>query len=138
MAQNLSSRGNIALVLLGEVPALGPFFKKKEEALNASRPLLQKIDGLIEAGYIHSYKIIFKRQKNNCYTLVVKNRAMAVNILFDIDELLLRRFQKVFRSLFILTCFYGMAEKPECLAVTEGLGAVLYFCNCVNGFFQSK
>jgi len=135
LAQNLSSGGSIALVLLGEVPALGPFFKKKEEAICASRPLLQKIDRLIGTGCVHPYQITFKWQMNRCYTLVIKSRAITVNVLFDIDELLLRRFQKVFRSLFILTCFYGFAENPECLAVTEGLGAVLYSCLDLSGFF---
>jgi len=138
LAQNLSSGGDIALVLLGEVPAIGPFFKKKEDAIYALHHLMEKIDRLISTALIHPYQIMFKRQMNRCYTLVIKSREVAVNVLSDIDELLLRRFRKIFRSLFILTCFYGSADKLECLAVTEGLGAVLYSCNDIYGFFQSR
>jgi hypothetical protein len=137
LRQDLSRGGDIALVLLGEVPAIGPCFKKSEEAKLKAHFLLTTIDGLISRAQAYPYKVMFRRQIDGCYTLVIKSDVAAVNVLSGIDELLLRRFQKVFRSLFILTCFYEVDGRLECLAVTEGLGAVLYSYYDSN-FFQSK
>lgn len=137
MGQDIYRAGMIALVMLGEVPAIGPSFWKKEEARGSAQLLLKKIDCFLQEAHLHPYRIMFRRQVDGCYTLVIKSGTVAVDILANMDELLLKRFQKVFRHLFILTCFYERNGKLECLAVTEGLGAVLY-SSYDSGFFQTR
>jgi hypothetical protein len=53
---------------------------------------------------------------------------MALETLSNLDELMLLRFKKGLKSkLFILTCFFdGQDAELVCLALTEGVGAVLY------------
>jgi len=51
---------------------------------------------------------------------------LSLEALHNLDELLLKRFQKVFQGLFILNCFYETGDRLKCLTVTDGLGAVLY------------
>jgi len=126
LAQDNAPAGKNTLVVLGEVPALGPCFQRKEEAVRKMNLLLATIAGLTNQTPVAPYQIILKRQVDGCYTLAIKSDAVTIDVLANIDELLLKRFQKVFRNLFILTCFYETAGKPECLAVTDGLGAVLY------------
>ncbi len=137
MGSGISCAGELALVMLGEVPAIGPRFRQKEEAVRKMSLLLKAIDGLLGEAHLSPYQIMFRRQADGCYTLVIKSGEVAVDLLSDLDELLLKRFRKVFRSLFILTCFYEADGKLECLAVTEGLGAVLY-SYYDYGFFQSR
>ncbi|MCL6446538.1 MAG: hypothetical protein K6U04_00040 [Armatimonadetes bacterium] len=137
MGQDISRAGKIALVMLGEVPAIGPSFRRKEEARWNAQGLLKKIDHFLQEAHLHPYRVMFQRQADGCSTLVIKSGTAAVEILANMDELLLKRFQKVFRNLFILTCFYEGDGKLECLAVTEGLGAVLYSA-CDFSFFQTR
>lgn len=129
MDQLFCAAGQPTLVLIGKVPAVGPLFREKEEAVRKASILLKRIDSLIANASLQPYQIMFRRQTDGRYTLAVGRGSTTVDILADIDELLFKRFQRVFRSIFILTCFYAEKEKVECLAVTEGLGAVLYRCS---------
>lgn len=137
MGRDICRAGNLALVLLGEIPALGPSFRKKEEACWNAHLLLKKIDCFLCEASLRPYQIMFRRHADGRFTLVLKNDAVAVNVLSDLDELLFKRFQKFFRKIFILTTFYEADGKLECLAVTEGLGAVLY-SSCDFGFLLGR
>ncbi|MGB9905537.1 MAG: hypothetical protein ACPLQO_12865 [Desulfotomaculales bacterium] len=134
MGRSFHPAGRPTLVMIGRVPAVGPLFRKKEEAVQEINLLLEKVGTLISNAHLQPYRIVFKRQNDGRYTLAVKARPAAVDILADVDELLFKRFQKAFRGIFILTSFYEGSGKVECLAVTEGLGAVLYG-RCGGGFF---
>lgn len=137
MSRKIFDAGEVALVLLGEIPAIGYRFRSRERAVRAAQGLLRAVDYLINSSCFSFYQIIFKHQGKGHYALVVKNNTLSLEVLHNLDELLLKRFQKVFRGLFILSCFYETGDRLECLAVTDGLGAVLYSFEGYR-FFQTR
>lgn len=119
---------DIALVLLGEsIPAIGPRLKSRTEAVYEARRYMEAIDRLTISSGVSSYRLIMMRQSDGRFTLLIRGGKATLEALRDMDELLLRRFKKAFRrGLFILTCFFEGENGLECLAVTDGLGAVMY------------
>ncbi|MBE3588265.1 MAG: hypothetical protein IMW93_06885 [Thermoanaerobacteraceae bacterium] len=128
MRDDLNGGHRIALVMLGgKIPAIGPRVKVRREAVVIARRYMEKIDRMIAGCRSSSYSILLLRQHNGLYTLRLCGGGMSMEILQDMDELLLWRFRKVLhRGLFILTAFCQGERGLECLAVTEGLGAVIY------------
>lgn len=120
--------GDVALTFLGEnIPAIGPRFKNRDEALKAARKYIDGINQLAGDTKKKPVQIDFKKQPDGRYSLLVKDSLQTVGKLCNLDELLLKRFQKgLKKKLFILTCFVEGDEGLECLVLTEGLGAVFY------------
>lgn len=120
--------GDMALTFVCEnIPAIGPRFKDREEAVQKARQYLEGIDK--SAGELREtpVKIEIKRQDDGRYTIVVEGSQHTMGKLLNIDELFLRRFCKgLKKKMFILTCFVEKVDELECLVLTEGLGAVLY------------
>ncbi len=116
----------VALVMLGgKIPAIGPLIDRRHEALRIARCFMEKIDSL--TGQSRSFQILTLRQSDGRYALLLQGEGAAMEVLQNMDELLLWRFRKAFRrGLFILTVFFQGEAGVECLAVTEGLGAVIY------------
>lgn len=131
--------GKVALVLLGEVPVVGPQLGGREKAVRVAQRLFKEIDGLMAGSYAGPYQIIFKHRGSGHYDLVVKSKSskLSLEVLHDLDELWIKRFRKIFHGIFILSCFYEKNDNLECLAVTDGLGAVLYSSE-VRQFFQTR
>ncbi len=128
MAYRSIVSGDMALTFLCEnIPAIGPRFKDREEAVKKARQYLEWINksaaGLCET----PVRIEIKRQADGRYSIVVEGYQHTLGKLLNIDELFLRRFCKGLKSeMFILTCFVEKVDELECLVLTEGLGAVLY------------
>lgn len=120
--------GEVAMALLGkDIPAIGPKLKTRAEAIATVRWYMNAIERMLKGSGMLPYKVMFVRQPDGRYTLVIKGAAMALETIENLDELMVRRFQKAFtKGLFILTSFFEDNDKLECLALTEGLGAVLY------------
>lgn len=81
MGRKISDAGEVALVLLGEIPAIGSQFRSKERAIWAAQGLLRAVDYLINNSCFGPYQIIFKHQGNGCYTLVIKNNTLSLEML---------------------------------------------------------
>lgn len=126
MGRKISDTGEIALVMLGEIPAIGPWYRSRKKALSTVKSLLDAVDSLIYDSHSGPYQIMFERQDNGLNTLIIKNNHTHIEVFNHLDELFLKRFQKVFQNLLILSCFYKIGSRLECLAVTDGLGAVIY------------
>ncbi|HOV79127.1 MAG TPA: hypothetical protein PK728_03405 [Bacillota bacterium] len=120
--------GDVALTFLGEnIPAIGPRFKNRDEALKTARSYIEGINKLAGESKKKPVQIDFIRQPDGRYSLLVKDSSRTVGKLNDLDELLLMRFRKgLKKKLFILTCFVEGVDELECLVLTEGLGAVFY------------
>jgi len=120
--------GDMAMTFLCEnIPAIGPTFKNREEAVRKARQYLEGIDKT--AGELREtpVKIEIKKQADGRYTIVVEGFQHTMGKLLNIDELFLKRFCKGLKKrMFILTCFVEKVDELECLVLTEGLGAVLY------------
>ncbi|MFZ5634622.1 MAG: hypothetical protein ACOY40_17480 [Bacillota bacterium] len=118
--------GEIAMALLGEnIPAIGPRLKTRTEAVAAVKKYVSAIEGLVK--YTEPYRVMFLRQPDGRYILLIKGSTETLEILRDLDELTVKRFQRSFKSrMFIITSFYEDGDRLECLALTEGMGAVLY------------
>ncbi|MCL6634382.1 MAG: hypothetical protein K6T29_01265 [Peptococcaceae bacterium] len=126
--------GDVALAFLGEnIPAIGPRFKSRDEAVKAARRYLEDIDRLAGQTRETPVQIVLKRQADGRYSLVVEGSRQTVERLNNLDELLLKRFRKGLKKLFILTCFVEGADGLECLVLTEGLGAVFYAPGIIKG-----
>lgn len=123
-----SGTTGLALILLGEnIPAIGPRLQNRADAIHEARRFMEAIDRLIVQAGVKSYRMIMLRQPDGRFTLLIRGGKVTLEALRDMDELLLRRFQKASRrGLFILTCFFEGENGMECLAVTDGLGAVMY------------
>lgn len=117
----------VAMALLGEdIPAIGPRLQNRAEAIQTVRRYMNTIERMVNGSGVLPYRVLFVRQPDGRYTLVVKGPVTSLKI-DNMDELMIKRFQKAFKKrLFILTCFFEDNDKLECLALTEGLGAVLY------------
>lgn len=136
MAYRSVISGDVALTFLGEnIPAIGPRFKNREEALRVARHYLQGINKLAGGNRETPVEIALKRQSDGRFSLVVEGSGQTVSRLTNLDELLLKRFRKgLKKKLFILTCFVDGAEGLECLVLTEGLGAVFYAPNIIHNW----
>ncbi len=128
--------GEIALTFLGDnIPAIGPKFTNREEALLTARRYLQGINQMAGGTRHNTLKIAFKRQADGRYSLVMEGSRQLIGKLQDLDELFMKRFLKGFKKkLFILTCFVEGVDGLECLVLTEGLGAVFYAPCAVNSW----
>ncbi len=120
---------DVALTFFNDIPAIGPRLPSKEDALKVAESYIQLIDKLARGkkGNPHC-SISFLKQTDGLYTLILRGSGMALETLSNLDELMLLRFKKGLKSkLFILTCFFdGQDGNVVCLALTEGVGAVLY------------
>lgn len=120
--------GDMAMTFLCEnIPAIGPTFKDREEAVRKARQYLEGIDK--SAGELREtpVQIEIKKQADGRYSIMVEGFQHTMGKLFNIDELFLKRFCKGLKKrMFILTCFVEKVDELECLVLTEGLGAVLY------------
>lgn len=120
--------GDMAMTFLCEnIPAIGPTFKNREEAVRKARQYLEGIDK--SAGELREtpVKIEIKKQADGRYSILVEGFQHTMGRLHNIDELFLKRFCKGLKKrMFILTCFVEKVDELECLVLTEGLGAVLY------------
>jgi hypothetical protein len=129
--------GKAALVLLGEVPVIGPQIGGREKAVRVAQKLFKEIDKFIAGSSAGPYQINFKQRGGGRYDLVIKSSKYSLEVLHDLDELWIKRFRKIFHGIFILSCFYEKNDNLECLAVTDGLGAVLYSSEA-RQFFQTR
>ncbi len=120
--------GDIALAFLGDnIPAIGPRFKSREEAVKVARHYLEGINKLSCDTRETPVQIALNRQDDGRYSLVVEGSRQIVGKLANLDELFMKRFCRgLKKQLFILTCFVEEVDGLECLVLTEGLGAVFY------------
>jgi len=128
--------GDVALAFLGEdIPAIGPRFKNREDAVKVSRQYLERISRLSGVGRSVTFQIVLNEQADGRYSLIVDVSGQMVSRLSNLDELLVKRFRKgLKKKLFILTSFFDGVEGLECLVLTEGLGAVFYAPNIMEIF----
>jgi hypothetical protein len=126
--------GDAALTFLGEnIPAIGPRFNNREEALAVARKYLEGIHQFTGNNREIPVQISLSRQADGRYSLVVMGSRQMIGKLDNLDELLLKRFRKgLKKKLFILTCFVDGVDGQECLVLTEGLGAVFYTPNAMK------
>lgn len=119
--------GEVAMALLGkDIPAIGPRLKTRLEAVTAVQKYVSAIEGLVKCTG-RPYRVMFSRQPDGRYVLLIKGSGETLEILQNLDELTVKRFQRSFRKrLFIITSFFEEGDRLECLALTEGMGAVLY------------
>lgn len=119
--------GEFAMALLGEdIPAIGPRLKTRSEAVSAVKKYVSDIEFMIKCAE-QPYRVVFSRQQDGRFRLMIKGSGEALEILKNLDEFTVKRFQRSFKSrIFILTCFFEEGDRLECLALTEGMGAVLY------------
>jgi len=128
MAYRSIVSGDIALTFLGEnIPAIGPRFKNREEAVKVARHYLEGINELAGGTRETPVQIALNKQADGRYSLVVEGSSQTVGKLNNLDELFLKRCRKgLKKKLFILTCFVEGVDGLECLVLTEGLGAVFF------------
>jgi hypothetical protein len=120
---------DVALTFLNDIPAIGPRLTSKDDALTVAKSYLGLIENLTRGKRGNPRcSLRFWRQADGRYTLIIRGPEMALETLCNLDELMLQRFKRgLKRNLFILTCFFDDQNgKVACLALTEGLGAVLY------------
>lgn len=120
---------DMALTFLNDIPAIGPLLPCKEDALKVTKSYLRLIDKLArEKKSQQRCSLRFIRQKDGRFTLVVRGPGMAIETLSNLDELMLQRFKRGLKgNMFILTSFFDEPDGSlSCLALTEGMGAVLY------------
>lgn len=106
-----------------EIFAIGPRLKSREDALEYIGAVVAGLSApLPERG-----RLLFVKGEGGCYTLVLDGAGGRLH-LADLDQLTLRRLQRILGRRFVILT--GFIEKPdgqlECLALTDGLGAVLY------------
>ncbi|MGI6492598.1 MAG: hypothetical protein ACOX0T_09375 [Pelotomaculum sp.] len=131
MVNRSALSGEAALTFLGEnIPAIGPRFNNRDEALAVARKYLEgnhRVSGKKRETRVQIY---LNKQVDGRYSMVVMNSRQVICKLNNLDELLLKRFRKgLKKKLFILTCFVDGENGQECLVLTEGLGAVFYTGN---------
>ncbi|KJR99979.1 MAG: hypothetical protein VR68_07375 [Peptococcaceae bacterium BRH_c4a] len=119
--------GEIAMALLGkDIPAIGPRLKTKRDAMLAVKEFVRDIEELVK-GSDQPYRVMFLRQPDGRYMMVIKGVGDTLELLHNFDEITVKRFQRSFKKrLFIITGFFEEGNDLECLALTEGLGAVMY------------
>jgi Txe/YoeB family toxin of Txe-Axe toxin-antitoxin module len=134
MALKAVVSGDVALAFLGEdIPAIGPMFKNRGDAMKAAQKYLERINELSGNDQNIPFQIVLNKQADGRYSLVVDSSHQMVSTLNNLDELLVMRFRKgLKKKLFILTCFVEGVDGMECLVLTEGLGAVFYAPNAVG------
>ncbi|MFZ5595757.1 MAG: hypothetical protein ACOY31_01940 [Bacillota bacterium] len=122
-----SEAGEITLTFLGkDIPAVGPRMKTRCEAILAVKGYVSAIEDMVSyTGY--PYRVMFLKQSDGRYMMVIKGAVSRLELMYNFDELTIKRLQRSFRSkMFILTGFFGEGDNPECLALTDGMGAVMY------------
>lgn len=119
--------GEIAMALLGkDIPAVGPRLKTRTEAMLEVKKYVGAIEELVKCSEV-PYRVMFLRQPDGRYTMAVKGSGDVLELLPNFDEVTVKRFQRFFKKkLFILTTFFEEGDQLECLALTEGMGAVMY------------
>ncbi|MCL2336153.1 MAG: hypothetical protein FWC60_01900 [Firmicutes bacterium] len=120
---------DLALTFLNDIPAIGPLLPCKEDALKVTRSCLGLIEQLAKAKKDHQRcRLQFIKQKDGRFTLLVRGAGMAIETLSNLDELMLQRFKRGLQgNMFILTSFFNEPDGTlSCLALAEGMGAVLY------------
>jgi len=134
MALKAVISGDVALAFLGEdIPAIGPKYKDRGDAMRAAQQYLERINELSGHDQNIPFQIVLNRQADGRYSLAIDSSHQIVSTLNNLDELLVKRFRKgLKRKLFILTCFVEGVDGLECLVLTEGLGAVFYAPNAVG------
>ncbi|MFZ5642764.1 MAG: hypothetical protein ACOY46_04130 [Bacillota bacterium] len=127
MGKPVFKSGEIALAFLGgDIPAIGPMMKTKTDALSAVKKYVSEIEGLAKFTD-KSYRVTFSRQDDGRYIMMIKGAGKTLELLHNFDELTMKRFQRSFKKrMFILTSFFEEGENLECMALTDGLGAVMY------------
>jgi hypothetical protein len=102
--------------------ALGPRLKNKEDAREYIGTVLSGLSGTLQ----ERGRLLFVKGESG-YALVFESSG-GRRYLADLDEFTLHRLQRILGRRFIILT--GFIEKPdgglECLALTDGLGAVLY------------
>lgn len=124
---------NVVLVFLGEdnIPAIGPFFPDRDDAVKAVNDYLVNFDRFGLTSGQGRCGVTFTKQPDGRYSLVLKHQDIKLETLKNLDELMLKRFQKGLRKKFFVVTSFCEDEKGhlECLALTKGLGAVLLALN---------
>jgi len=124
---------DVVLVFLGEdnIPAIGPFFSERDAAIRAVNEYLVDFDRLGLTSGQARCGVTFIKQPDGRYSLVFNYQGYKLRTLKNLDELMLKRFRKgLHKKLFVVTSFCeGEDGQLECLALTEGLGAVLVALN---------
>jgi len=119
--------GEVALLVVDDIPVLGVKFGDRARALQAARELVGRVKVVGPGGQDPRVDIRFEQQADGRFILAIDCGSVALTRLCGLDELLLRRFRKAMKkNVFILTSF---VERPdgqlECLVLTEGLGVVV-------------
>jgi len=119
--------GEIAMALLGEdIPAVGPRMKTRTDAMSAVKNYVSAIEGLVKFTE-KPYRVMFSRQSDGRYMMVIKGSGNTLELMHNFDQLTMKRFQRSFKKgMFIITSFFEEGGNLECMALTEGLGAVMY------------
>ena len=120
---------DVALTFFNDIPAIGPRLPSKEDAIKVAESYMLLIDKLTGGKKGNPRcRISFLQQTDGLFTLILRGSDIALEALSNLDELLLMRFKKGLKTkLFILTCFFNDHDgNVVCLALTEGIGAVLY------------
>lgn len=119
--------GEVALMVVDDIPVLGAKFGDRARALKAARELVGRVKSghAAEDPRVH---IRLEQEEDGRFTLAIDSGAVALTRLRGLDELLLRRFRKALKkNVFILTSFVERSDgRLECLVLTEGLGVVVY------------
>ncbi|RJQ27505.1 MAG: hypothetical protein C4589_08310 [Peptococcaceae bacterium] len=95
MTDNLGLTRGVSLSFLGEnIPALGPRFQKKEEAVKVARQYIKRINEVTGGARRAPVQISLGRQQDGRYFLILQTAGKTMERLNNIDELLIKRFRK--------------------------------------------
>lgn len=129
MGINIHQVDEMMLVFLGDdsIPAIGPFFPDRQDAIQAVHEYLLRFDRLGLTSSRDRCEVTFSRQADGRYSLILNHQNARLEALKNLDELMLKRFRKGLRQRFFVVTSFCEDEKGhlECMALTEGLGAVL-------------
>lgn len=129
MSGHVYRSAGIALILLrDEVPVIGPVLKSREEAVRVVETYLNFMEKPIVKN-LQGFTIDLLRQIDGRYTMIIRGLTGVIATLRNVDELMLKRLWRggSGKRFFILTSFFENERgEPECLALTEGMGAVVY------------
>jgi len=136
VGDSLIFSGEVALTFLGEnIPAIGPRFENRDEAVKAARLYFKSSNELTRGSGEIPVQIALQKQDDGRYSMLLESTRFTVGKLYNLDELLLKKFRKgLKKKLFILTCFVNGTDDPECLVLTEGLGAVFFAPDSINNW----
>jgi hypothetical protein len=102
VTDNLGVVRGVALSFLGkDIPALGPRFQKKEEAIKVARQYLKRISEVTGGIRRAPVQISLGRQQDGRYFLILQTAGKAMERLDNIDELLIKRFRKGLKKTFL-------------------------------------